>query len=259
MLMNKLKTVFTVLLSLVVIAGLALLPKGIAGISDYLSNEKPGTASIHTVELSVYSDLTDEPGYMMRKLALEQRMTTIPIEPEQATMTEEEVLNAALEGMVAYEDAGIFEWFEYTFFSAEPYLGMDPENQSNNSVFWGVQFTREEKPYQNLFLHIDDETGCILYLSYETYGPDADKYYEPENQRLMMEGFVDAFFRPLNLTTDQMSMYKNFIGIEVKENETPDDATIVSYTYDDAVYGAVHVTFHISPEGLHVFPGQIGS
>lgn len=257
--MHRLKTVLAVLLSLVLLAGLALLPKGIAGISDFLTNEKPGTASIHAVELSVYSDQTDEPGYMMRKLALEQRMTTIPIEPEQATMTEEEVLNAALEGMVAYEDANVFEWFEYTFFSAEPYLGMDPENQNNNSIFWGVQFTREEKPYQNLFLHIDDETGRILYLSYETYGPDADKYYEPENQRLMMEGFVDAFFRPLKLTASEMSEYKNFIGTEISEKETPDDETIVSYTYEDAIYGAVHVTFHISPEGLHVFPGEIRS
>lgn len=257
--MHRLKAVIAVFLSVVLIAGLALLPKGVAGISDFLNDKKPGTASIDTVELTVYSNQTDEPGYMMRKLALEQRMTTIPIEPEQAAMTEEEVLNAALEGMAPYVDAGIFEWFEYTFFFAEPYLGIDPENQSNNSVFWGVQFTREEKPYRNLFLHIDDETGRILYLSYETYGPDRDKYVEPENQRLMMDDFVDAFFRPLNLTTDQMSMYKNFIGIEVKENEIPDDATIVSYTYEDAVYGAVYITFHISPEGLHVFPGEIRS
>lgn len=257
--MYRLKAVLTILLSLALIAGFALLPKGIAIVSDFLSNGKPGTTSMDTVELTIYSDQTDAPGYMMRKLALEQRMTTIPIEPEQAAMTEEEVLNAALEGMEAYVDAGIFEWFGYTFFSAEAYLCMDPEDQSNNSVFWGVQFTREEKPYQSLFLHIDDETGNILYLSYETYGPDADKYYAPENQRLMMESFVDAFFRPLKLTASEMSVYKNFIGMEVNEQETPDEVTVVSYTYDDAVYGAVHVTFHISPEGLHVFPGEIRS
>ena len=113
--------------------------------------------------------------------------------------------------------------------------------------------------YHNLFLHIDDETGNILYLSYETYGPDAYKYYEPKDQRLMMEGLVDAFFQPLSLTTEDMSVYKNFIGLEVNEQETPDEEAIVSYTYDDAVYGAVHVTFHISPEGFHVFPGQTRS
>ena len=257
--MRNIKAAIAVFLSLVLIAGMALLPKGIAGISDYLNDAKPGTASMDTVELTVYSHQTDEPGYMLRKLALYQNMTTLPISQDQAKMSEEEVLTAALDGMNPYVDAKIFEWFEYAFFSAEPYLGVDPENQSNNSVFWGVQFTREEKPYRNLFLHIDDETGRILYLSYETYGPDADKYSGPENQRLMMEPFVDAFFRPLKLTASEMSEYKNFIGIEVNEQETPDEVTIVSYTYDDAVYGAVHVTFHISPEGLHVFPGEIRS
>lgn len=257
--MYRLKAVFAVLLSLALIAGFALLPKGIAIVSDFLSNGKPGTTSMDTVELTVYSDQTDAPGYMMRKLALEQRMTTIPIEPEQAAMTEEEVQNAALEGMEAYVDAGIFEWFEYTFFSAEAYLCMDPEDQSNNSVLWGVQFCREEKPYQNLFLHIDDETGSILYLSYETYGPDAGKYYEPEDQRRMMEDFVDAFFRPLNLTTEQTSNYKNYNRIEAAKDGTADDWAIASYVYDDAVYGDVYVTFHISPEGLHVFPGPIRS
>lgn len=257
--MHRLKTAGAVFLSLTLIAGLALLPKAISCISDNLANEKPGTASIHAVELRVYSDQTDEPGYMMRKLALEQQMTTLPIEPEQASMTAEEVLNAALEGMEPYLDANVFEWFDYTYFSAEPYLVMDPENQSNNSIFWGVQFTQENKPYHDLFLHIDDETGSILYLHYETYGPDADKYYEPENQRLMMEGFVDAFFCPLKLTASDMSVYKNFIGMEVNEQETPDDSTIVAYTYEDAAYGTVHVTFHISPEGLLAFPGEIRS
>lgn len=257
--MPKLKTVFTVLAALILIAGLALLPQGIAGISDLMTNEKPGAASIHTVELSLYSNQTEEPGYMMRKLALEQRMTTIPIEPEQASMTEEDVISAAMDGMTIYMEAGVFEWFEYTFCAAEPYLGMDPENPDNNSVFWGVTFSHDEKPYQYLFLHIDDETGSILYLSYETYGPDMYNYYYRENQLLMMEGFVDAFLRPLNLTIGQLEEYDGLLGSGVEEQELTDDVTCVMYTYEDAVYGAVYVTFHISPEGLHVFPGQIRS
>lgn len=257
--MHKFKAACAVGISLALIGGMALLPKAIAGISDGLNGGKPGTAPMHGVELAVYSNQADEPGYMLRKLALEQGMTTIPISPEAAAMREEEVLDAAMEGMAAYVDAGVFEWFEYTFFSAEPYLGMDPKNQSNNSVFWSVQFTHGDKPYRDLFLHIDDETGSILYLSYETYGPEASRYETLENRRLMMEGFVDAFFSPLKLTASEMSEYKNFIGVEAKEYNTPDEAAIVSYTYEDAVYGAVHVTFHISPEGLHVIPGEIRS
>ena len=251
--MRRIKTVLILLFTAVLLVGMALLPQWIAGVSDLLTNKKSGTAAIQTVELAFTSDRVNEPGYMMRKLALEQRMTTIPIELSQASMTEAEVIDAARNGMNAYMEANLFEWFEFTFCTAEPYLGVDPENKNNNSLFWGVTFTREDKPYHNLFLHIDDETGSILYLSYETDGPDKYKYYYPENQRLMMEGFVDAFLRPLNLTPGQLNEYKNFLGADAGEQMITDDVTYVIYTYTDAEYGTINIAFHISPEGLHVF------
>lgn len=257
--MNRIKTVFAAALALVIVAAMAFLPRWMAGMSDALSNEKPGSASIQSVELALHSDQTEEPGYMLRKLALEQRMKTIPIQPEQANLSKIEAITAALKAMEAYEKAGVFEWFEYTFSDAEPYLGVDPENKNNNSVFWGVTFSREEKPYHNLLLHVDDETGKILYLSYETYGTDAHKYYEPENQRLMMEDFVDAFFTPLDLASDQMREYKNLVGVDAAEQALLDDAAIVEYNYEDAAYGNVFVTFMVSPNGLRAIPGRIRS
>lgn len=255
--MRKLKTVTVVLLALLLIIALALLPQGVAEISDQLAYREAETAAMQTVELALYSARTNEPGYMLRKLALEQRMSTIPIDPEQAAMTQEEVLSAALAGMQAYTEAGVFSWFEYTSFSAEPYLGVDPEDQNNNTIFWGVTFVQEEKPYRNLFLHIDDETGSILYLSYETYGPDAGKYFEPEDQRRMLEGFVDAFFRPLKLSADQMNRYQNFIGVEMHEKAAPDEETVAEYSYTDAQYGTICVTFYIFPNGLRAIPGGL--
>lgn len=251
--MGKRKAVAAVLAALILIAGMAVLPRGIAGITDLMTNEKPGTASIHTVELSIYSDQADKPGYMLRKLALEHWMTSIPITPEQARMTEEEVLNAALDGMAAYIEAGVFEWFEYSFSAAEPYLGVDTMNKSNNSIFWAVTLTYPYDAYQSLFLHIDDETGKIIYLSYETYGPDQYKYYYPENQHLMMDRFVDAFLRPLNLTLEQLSEYDGLLGYSAEELEVTDDVTYVVYTYEDAQYGTVHIDFQITPRGLFIY------
>lgn len=250
--MYRNKTLSAVVLALVLILGMALLPQGIAGISDYLTNEKPGTASIQNVELALNSDKTEEPGYMMRKLALEQRMTTIPIKPEQATMTKEEVLTAALDGMAVYVEAEVFEWFEYDFSAVDPYLGVDTENKNNNSIFWTVTLSRPYEPYQDLFLHIDDETGKILFLSYETYGQDQYKYYYQENQRLMMEGLVDAFLWPLNLTLGQLSEYEGLLGCSVEEQELTDDVTCVVYTYEDAAYGTIRVDFQITPRGLRI-------
>ena len=250
--MRRIKVISVILLSVMLIVGMALLPRGIAGISDMLANGKPGTVSMQTVELSVYSHQTDEPGYMMRKLALEQRITSIPIRPEQAAMTEKEVITAAMDGMMVYTEAKMFEWFEYDLCIAQPYLGIDPEDKSNNTIFWGVSFSHETNPYHSLFLHIDDETGEIIYIYYETYGADQYNYYDPENQRLMMEGFVDAFLRPLNLTFGQLGEYKNLQDASAVEQTLTDDTTCVRYTFDDARYGTIHIQFHITPHGFYV-------
>lgn len=255
--MYRLKAVFVVLLSLALIAGLALLPKGIAGISDFLSNGKPGTASMNTVELTVYSDQTNEPGYMMRKLAMYQQMTTIPISPDQAKMSEEEVLTAAIDGMTLYMEANMFEWFEYHYSSAEPYIGIDPADKSKNLIFWAVTFAVNNEPYHQLFLHIDDETGKILYIEYETDGPDQFNYYYPENQRFLMEGFVDSFYRPLNLVSHQLIEYKNLVSQNVTERKLTDDVTCVRYTFEDSEYGVIIVEFIISPKGFIVsYPSE---
>lgn len=253
--MNKLKPVWVLLLTVLLIAVFALLPQAIAGVSDFIGNEKPGTAPMQSVALALGTDKTDEPGYMMRKLALEQRMTTIPIEPEQATMTEEEVLTAAQSGMTVYMEANMFTWFDYTFCSAEPYLGIDPEVKNNNTIFWGVTFTTKDDPYHYLFLHIDDETGKIIFINYETYGEDQYNYYYPENQRLMMEGFVDSFFGSLNLT--QRSEYENLRAESVSEPKVTYDVTCMRYTFEDTEYGVINVEFYITPAGFYVyFPSE---
>ena len=250
--MRRLNSTGAIILAALLIAGMAMLPRGIAVISDMFANEKSGISSMHTVELNFYSEKTDEPGYMMRKLALEQRMTTIPIKPEQAKMTEDEVLSAATDGMTPYIEANMFNWFEYQYCYTEPYLCIDSENKNNNTICWGVTFVVEKKPYHNLFLHIDDETGKILYINYETYGPDKYSYYYPDNQRLMMEGFVDSFFGPLNLTSHQLSEYKNLLSQNVTERKLTDDVTCVRYTFEDSRYGTINLDFQISPTGFNV-------
>ena len=252
--MSRLKLSVTVLLTLALLVALALMPRAVAGITDLLADEKGGTASMQSVELAFPGDQTELPGYMMRKLALEQRMTSVPITAEQAAMTEDQVYAAAEAAMEIYVQAGLFEWFEVDFQSLQPYLGIDPNDKSNNTLFWGVDFTKQGDQYQDLFLHIDDETGKILYISYTTNAPDKFNYYYPENQHAMMESFVDAFFSPLNLA--DRSEYEGLLGESAVEQELTDDVTCILYTFHDAQYGMMHIEFYITPSGFHVyFPG----
>lgn len=249
--MRKIKTTVAVLSALLLLALLAVMPQAAARISDLLGNEKPGAAPMRAVELAVGTDKTDKPGYMMRKLVLEKRMVSLPIQPEQASMTEEEVYAAALDGMAAYREANIFSWFKYDFRSAEAYLGIDPEDKNNNMVFWAVTFSSQVEPYRHLFLHIDDETGKILYIVFDTYGEDPYVYSDSESRQRMMEELTDSFFDALNLS--QRDEYEALLGEGVSQPQVGEDFLCTHYTFVVSEYGVIDIEFIIYPGGFYVY------
>ena len=101
--MTKVKKTAVVLLAILLIAGFALLPQAVSALSDRKENRKAGTAPVQSVDLIIDSIPNSEanavatPGYMLRKLAMEQNMTSVPILPDAAVMTQAEALAAARE------------------------------------------------------------------------------------------------------------------------------------------------------------------
>lgn len=253
--MNKRATV-GLLLSVALIAALAMLPRGLGALSDLRAEGTAEAAPMQSVTLAFDSDGVDAPGYMLRKLALEGKMLTIPIQPEQAQMSEDGVLDAASASMGAYVEEGLFQWFDASYVSIQPYLGIDPENKNNNMIFWTVACTFDQEPYQSLFLHIDDETGRALFINYETCMPERFEDHGPEGQTLLMEGFIRSFFGQLELLDDQMTGYRKLLSREQREKTLTEDVTCVVYTLNDGVYGQIQVEFYITQEGFRVyFPG----
>ena len=251
--MRRIKTFLIMFLSFLALSLFALLPHFISAAVDAVESKTVNTAPIPPVDIALANDETAKPGYMLRKLALESTMTTIPISPEKAKLSLDEVLTAARDGMAYYAEANMFDWFEYTFFSAQPYLGIDPKSPNNTMIFWGVTICTESEPYHGLFLHIDDETGSILYLDYETHGPDQSRYVEQEDQHLMMEGFVDSFLRPLNLTAGQLTDNPVFpVDVNAYAQDLSGNVTYAAYTFESAEYKPIHVVFKISPTGFCV-------
>ncbi len=257
--MTKVKKTAIVLLAIVLIAGFALLPQAVSALSDRLENRKAGTAPVQSIDLNVdtaansESDTVATPGYILRRLALEQNMTSVPILSDAATMTQDEALTAAQEAMDIYVRNSVFEWFEPTYFMAQPYLGVDPDNMSNSAVFWGVTFTREEKEaYHSLFVHVDDQTGKIFYVKYETYSKNGYPFYYPENQRPTMEGFVRAFLYPLGLEGVDTREYEDLVDIGVTQEQLSDGYTCTQYTFVDVQYGQICLEFNVTPSGFYV-------
>lgn len=254
--MNK-RMMVGLLLSVALIAALAMLPRGIGAVSDLCAEGAAEAAPMQSVTLAFDADGVDTPGYMLRKLALEGKMLTIPIQPEQTRMSEDAVLDAASASMSPYVEEGLFRWFDDSYVSIQPYLGIDPENKNNNMIFWTVSYVFDREPYQSLFLHIDDETGRALFINYETAMPERFEDYGPERQTLLMEGFIHSFFGQLELLDDQMTGYRRLLSREQREKTLAEDVTCVVYTLNDGVYGQIQVEFYITPEGFRVyFPGE---
>lgn len=247
--MRRLKTLLVLLLMGGVFVCFAGLPWLAAQFSDDLL--RGGAAQIQAVELVLNDADPDAPGYMLRKLALECSMTDVPITPQQASMTEEEVIAAARVGMDIYVDVGIFEWFDYTYQGAEPYFAIDPSDKSHQMIFWSVVFTNEESPYGCLLLHIDDETGRIIYISYEDYGISRE-FVNAEATESMMDGFIHAFLSPLSLLPSQVWMYEDLEGTVSQQIMRYDNSMDVVYGYRDWRYGDINVVFSVTTTGFSV-------
>ena len=163
-------------------------------------------------------------------------------------MTMEEVLAAAWAGLQIYFDTGIMEYFESNYESAEPYLGVDPNDKSNYAVLWSVVLSDGK---QSVLLHIDDETGKIMLFVYDNY--DSTREFAEDGGQKLMQKLTHAFLAPLFLHPSQMEELGELVG-NVATEETPEEGGLSKiYTYQSTPYGTLRVGFHISTTGAYVY------
>ena len=238
--MRKAKAILALVLTAAVLFAMAVLPRAAEALDDA---PQSGTAPIQPVSLDIREDDT-----MLRRLALQARMTTIPVSPESAAMTTEEVLAAAWAGLQIYFDTGIMDYFEATDESAEPYLGVDPSDKSNYAVFWSVVLSDGQ---QSVLLHLDDETGKILLFIYDNYESNLE-FAENGGQQLMQK-LAHAFLTPLSLHPSQTEEMDDLVG-NVATEETPEESGRSKiYTYQFTPCGTLRVGFNISTTGAYVY------
>lgn len=249
--MRRIRIVLILLLTAALIITGAFLPRITTAVMDLTTAAKVSTAPMQSVQLDFRSTGQQDSGSILKKLALEQSMYTVPITAKDASMTEEEVFAAVETCMDMYVSSGIFSWFEETYRMAEPYLAIAADDTDNASVIWAVHFVHEDDPYRNLFLHLDDETGKILYLDYVTYDPDSTFY--PEDQAYALETFTGIFFEQLGLTdlADSNSSSLNTAAERMQDG----DVWCLRFTFPDTQYGEVVLEFYVKPTGFYIlFP-----
>ena len=258
--MDKWKLPLILMLTVALIVTGMFLPVIAGLVMDGLSIGKAAAAPMQSVELSFSTDEEKREGYMLKKLALEREMTSFPVTAGEASMSEEDVFTAVEAQMDRYVAAGVFQWFEPSYRSAEPYLFVSGDSSNNMSIIWAVHIVQEADPYQNLFLHLDDETGSILYMDY--VNTNTDEYlYNPDVESAekemwsAMDAFTGVYFSQRGLTeqaeTERSGTQSDYTYLYTE----PAEGASAVYVFTDTGYGDVTIQFVLKYNGFYImFP-----
>ena len=242
--MSNFKMTFLILLTILFLAACAVLPVIAAVVQDSTTVNHFNISQMKSIELDMNKHRETIP--MMGKLALLRNMETINIDPSQASMTEEEAFQAAQEQMKAYEEAGIFQWFDVTHRYAEPKLGIDLKDANNFLVYWTVSFVNEDGEGQWLNLDIDDETGKILCIYYGVYGSySMDGVWQ--RNKIIMQKFTDIYFSQLDLAVAKELALSTVNGYAYYEQDG--GVSDALYNFWDATYGEISLEFYVEGPG----------
>lgn len=241
--MRNLKTSLLLLLTVLLLAGFAALPVIAASLQDSRVVNQSGYQQMQTMKLDYGNEIETLP--IMGKLALFTIMQTIDIDASQASMTEEEAFLAAETQMKAYEEAGIFQWFDVALRSATPKLGIDPNDATNYVVFWTVTYISEKSQNQTLLLDIDDETGKILCIRHEVYESYSMDGVWERNQKIM-NAFTDIYFSQLGMT-EAKEYAESEAGFEYYERDG--GVSNALYSFGDVNYGEISIDFIVEGAG----------
>ena len=249
--MRKVKLALLLVLTAAVLVGGAALPHLMAAVTDSRASGKVSYAPVQTVELELDANGAEEAADMMAKLALYDAMYTIPLDLAAAQMTQEQVIAAAQNELQPYVDAGLMEWCDFDYVMTEFYAAIDPFDPDQTNTFWGVTLSLQEKPYTSVFLHLDDETGKILYLTYTTQGRD----FSAEEQAVVLELFPSIYFDALGL--GESAEYLRVNGLLSSYN-LGGAGISCAYTFGTVEYGEVMMEFCAREYGFDMTFNYLG-
>lgn len=246
--MHRLKNIFTVLLTVILIMAGAVLPSVVSSVFDDAVIEKSGSRSVNTVQLNVSNEEDrTEKSDLLKKLAMMKNMNTIPVTENETTMTVDDACTAADLCLQEYKSVGIIPDFDVTYWSAEPYMAVESQNVGNYFFFWTVNLVNEYEPYHNLLLHIDDETGRILYINFIS---NAEEYMNTDRYTLM-ESFSKIYLQELGILQDVQEINEangEFAYVD-GEIDSGNDILQKRYCISDDTYGDILIDLYVNISG----------
>lgn len=239
--MGKPKTFLILLLSLVLLAALAMLPNAVAAVQDSGTLGQTQVSQLQPVQL----EIRDDPPAMARLAMMNGLGSVIEVPDQVATMTREEAKEAALTQLQPYMDAGLIDLYDIFHTEIRCMLGQASSNSELNSIFWTVTVIRDDEGLLVIDTAIDDETGSLLWISVtDNYAP-----YINDPEAILMP-FAEIYFTGLGIDD-----YGYYVTDDLAEQYIGDDAYGIRYRFGDMIYGEVNVDLYVYPYGFYTeFP-----
>lgn len=239
--MRILKIVLSVTLTAAVLLVCGGLPTLAALIQDSAigQTQQSSLAPIH-LELGSEEKPETEPSMdILEKLAILQSSYIFPMKSESMIMSEEQVHKEAMAALVPYMAMGVIQDVEYSVHS-EAVIAMSSDNLGSYVTLWSVILFHEEDPYENILLHLDDQTGKVLLLQYEGY----TRIFDKEVQGALLEEITSIFLDDLELSEALEELEDPQTHIELVD--ISDKSTAVSCTIDTAEYGSMLIEIYMT-------------
>lgn len=180
--MMKLKVPLLILLTMILLFIGASLPQIAAAVQDSATVNNSGYSEMESLKL----DFSQERQWMpiLGKLALIRDGSFYTVSPSETVIRQSEIEQLVKDGLSRYYRAELipYNWDNYEF-SAAPYLVYNDADKDTYAILWEVSIHWPDTK-DNLSLYVDDETGLILWIHYDTTSA-LDVY--------TAQGYLDAF------------------------------------------------------------------
>lgn len=226
--MNKLKILLLILLTVALLVACASLPTIAAALQDTATVNHSGYSDMQSLKLDFSKNRQLLP--ILGKLALIRDGSFYTISPNETVIRQSGIKQVVQNGLSLYYQVSLipYNWKNYEF-SAVPHLVSNPADVESYAIMWVVTIYWPDSD-DHLELYVDDETGLILYLHFNT-SRSLDMY--------SAQGYLDvlsnAYFESTGIAeilADPASFGVDFV--------TSDDSGM--YTNGDKAY--YHTIYH---------------
>lgn len=247
--MNRFKSALILLFTVLLVTVGALLPSAVSYIFDEMMIGESGSKAVRSVQLNndgyETGNTEDE---LFRKLALYKSMNSVPVTEDAMDMTEEEAYTATVKLLQEFYSADIIPDFDVSYYSAEQYIALDPDNVDNYFCFWSVNLVSETDSYHNFLIHIDDETGTALYVNYTTNA----EAFDGTDDYALLNRFAEIYFTQLGIPQRRLRQLEPANDYSAVNGTIERDESILQLQY--LVYGndlsnSIVIDFYINLQG----------